>query len=191
VDELFAANFSSLYGIETIGLRYFNVFGHRQDPNGAYAAVIPKFVSALIKHESPAINGDGSYSRDFTYIENVIQANQLAAITPSDVIRENQKIYYKKNGLPVPSGIISEIFNVAFGERTSLNELAILIKQYLTDFDSEISNIKFRYGKAREGDVPHSLASIEKGKVIIGYAPQYSVQKGLKEACGWYWNCLR
>ena len=191
VNELFAANFSTLYGIETIGLRYFNVFGRRQDPNGAYAAVIPKFVSALIKHESPSINGDGSYSRDFTYIENVIQANQLAATVSSEMIVQNQQLYYKKHNLVIPPGVISEIFNVAFGERTSLNELATILKENLTNFDNNISDLIFEYGHGREGDVPHSLASIEKAAAILGYLPEYSVKRGLNEACKWYWEYLQ
>lgn len=188
VDELFAANFSVLYGIETIGLRYFNVFGRRQDPNGAYAAVIPKFVSSLLQRQSPKINGDGTYSRDFTYIENVIEANILAAATPTEVITENQIAYYSKTSQAVPEGIISEVFNVAFGERTSLNELAAYLKDNLSKFDPAIGSVEFKYGEIRGGDVPHSLASIEKGKSILGYQPRYSVKQGLEEACGWYWE---
>lgn len=209
VDELFAKNFSDLYGIETIGLRYFNVFGRRQDPNGAYAAVIPKFVLALMKHESPQINGDGSYSRDFTYIDNVIQANQLAAITPTDTIHEKQKIYYtqiqsKESAINntevglqssplggVRGGSLSQIFNVAFSEQTSLNQLAEYLKEFLSGFDHKISNVVFKYGETRQGDVPHSLASIEKGKKILGYQPEYSVKQGLEEACEWYWENIK
>ena len=177
-DELFAKNFSEIYGIETVGLRYFNVFGRRQDPNGAYAAVIPKFVITLMKHEQPVINGDGSYSRDFTYIDNVIQANQLAALTPTE------KIYNEKTGK-------AQVFNVAYGERTNLNELVEILKEYLSDFDHEIKNIEPVHGSNREGDIPHSLASIEKGKTLMGYAPEYSVKAGLKEAVRWYWENLK
>ncbi len=173
-DELFAKNFSDIYGIETVGLRYFNVFGRRQDPNGAYAAVIPKFVITLMKHEQPVINGDGSYSRDFTYIDNVIQANQLAALTPTE------KLYNEKTGK-------AQVFNVAYGERTNLNELVEILKEYLSDFDPEIKNIKSVHGPNRAGDIPHSLASIEKGKALMGYAPECSVKAGLKEAVKWYW----
>lgn len=203
VDELFAKNFSDLYGIETIGLRYFNVFGRRQDPNGAYAAVIPLFVKQLIEHKSPVINGDGSYSRDFTYIENVIQANQLAAITPGNVILERQAEYEKKHELVTPTQVIrsggrnpihetiSQIFNVAFGERTSLNELAQILKDNLSTHDPEIAKVVFEYGETRAGDVPHSLASIEKGKTIMGYNPEYSVKQGLEEVCEWYWGNLK
>lgn len=210
VDELFAKNFSDIYGIETIGLRYFNVFGQRQDPNGAYAAVIPLFVKQLMKHESPQINGDGSYSRDFTYIDNVIQANQLAAITPTETIKQRQIDYYtrmqsklkarlsessdsemKGPHAPTPVSTLSEVFNVAYGERTSLNELAQILKDNLAKFDPEIANVTFKYGNTRAGDVPHSLASIEKGKTILGYQPKYSVKKGLEEACSWYWENLK
>jgi UDP-N-acetylglucosamine 4-epimerase len=208
VDELFAKNFSDIYGIETIGLRYFNVFGRRQDPNGAYAAVIPKFVSALIKHESPQINGDGSYSRDFTYIENVIQANQLAAITPTKAIKQKQVDYYiqiktknfssSKEEYPRNEGevvekseTLSEIFNIAFGERTSLNQLAQILKDNLSKFDPAIADVLFKYGENRQGDVPHSLASIEKGNSLLEYQPEYSVKQGLEEACEWYWERMK
>ncbi|WP_339709613.1 SDR family oxidoreductase [Cyclobacterium amurskyense] len=194
VDELFAKNFSDIYGIETVGLRYFNVFGRRQDPNGAYAAVIPKFVSSLIKHESPKINGDGSYSRDFTYIDNVIQANQLAASVPTEILKERLKDYQNSlAGVPKVSeeATISEVFNVAYGERASLNDLAGALKKGLSKYDSEIANIAFQYGPNRAGDVPHSHAAIEKGKTILGYAPKYSLETGLKEACEWYWGNLK
>ncbi len=208
VDELFAKNFSDMYGIETIGLRYFNVFGRRQDPNGAYAAVIPLFVKQLMNHQSPQINGDGTYSRDFTYIENVLQANQLAAVTPSNVIREKQQLYEerlreeestkqshaantKQDGHTERSQSVSQIFNVAYGERTSLNELAQILKDNLSKHDPKIANVTFTYGDTRAGDVPHSLASIEKGKTILNYKPEYSVKRGLEEACGWYWDNLK
>ena len=205
VDELFAKNFSDIYGIETIGLRYFNVFGRRQDPNGAYAAVIPLFVKQLMKHESPVINGDGSYSRDFTYIENVIQANQLAAITPTETIHERQNLYNARTFPSQKGGVvsgtdtgvveklkaISQIFNIAYGERTSLNQLAQFLKDNLSKYDPAIANVVFKYGETREGDVPHSLASIEKGNIILGYKPEYSVKQGLEEACVWYWRNLK
>ena len=194
VDELYAKNFSNLYGIETIGLRYFNVFGRRQDPNGSYAAVIPLFVKQLIEHKSPLINGDGSYSRDFTYIENVLQANQLAAITPSNIIYERQAEYDMKFNLETSgpkSKTISQIFNVAFGERTSLSELAQILKDNLCIYDTAIAKVDFEYGVTRAGDVPHSMASIEKGATILGYNPEYSVKRGLEEACGWYWENLK
>jgi UDP-N-acetylglucosamine 4-epimerase len=171
VNELYADIFSKAYGLETIGLRYFNVFGRKQDPNGAYAAVIPKFVSQLMKGESPVINGDGSYSRDFTYIDNVIQANLLCLVTT------NEKA-------------INSVYNVAYGDRNTLNDLMGYLKEYLSDFDSKISNIEVIHGPKREGDIPHSHASIDKAKQLLNYNPQFSLQKGLKEAVKWYWKNL-
>ncbi len=171
VNELYADVFARTYGLECIGLRYFNVFGQRQDPNGAYAAVIPKFVMQFLQHESPLINGGGEYSRDFTYIENVVQANLLAATT------ENQQA-------------INQVFNVAFGDRTTLNQLAGWLREILSDFDSHIAKVDILNGPYRKGDIPHSLASIEKAKTLLGYDPQYDLKKGLKEACKWYWEFL-
>jgi len=172
VNELYADIFSTTYGLETIGLRYFNVFGRKQDPNGAYAAVIPKFVMQLMKHESPKINGDGSFSRDFTYIDNVIEMNVRAIVT------ENKEA-------------VNTVYNVAYGERTTLNELVAMLKEYLSDFDSEIKNVNVEYGPNRKGDVPHSLASIEKAKTLLGYKPSYDIKSGLKEAVSWYWKNLK
>ncbi len=172
VDELYAKNFHDLYGVDTIGLRYFNVFGRRQDPFGAYAAVIPKFVMSLMRYESPVINGDGSYSRDFTYVDNVIQANQLAAVA------ENPEA-------------VNQVYNVAFGERTSLNELFGYLKENLSEFDAEIADIEAQYGPNRTGDIPHSLASIDKAKNLLGYAPEFSVKAGLKQATKWYFDNLK
>jgi UDP-N-acetylglucosamine 4-epimerase len=169
VNELYADVFSNAYGLETIGLRYFNVFGRRQDPNGAYSAVIPKFVSQLMRGESPVINGDGSYSRDFTYIDNVIQANLLCLITED---RE----------------AINTVYNVAFGDRNTLNDLMRYLKEYLSDFDNTIKDIEVVHGSNRIGDIPHSHASIEKAKQNLKYNPQYSLQQGLKEAIMWYWK---
>ncbi len=171
VDELFAENFGKLYGVETIGLRYFNVFGRRQDPYGAYAAVIPKFVMSLMKHESPVINGDGSYSRDFTYIDNVVQANQLA------LLADNPEA-------------VNQVYNVAFGERTTLNELFAYLREDLSVFDAEIAKVTPQYGPNRAGDIPHSLACIDKAKNLLGYAPEFSVKQGLKLASEWYFNNL-
>ncbi|MCF6184634.1 MAG: GDP-mannose 4,6-dehydratase, partial [Bacteroidales bacterium] len=171
VDELYAKNFSDIYGIETIGLRYFNVFGKRQDPHGAYAAVIPLFVKQLIKYESPVINGDGLHSRDFTFVENVIQAN-ISALTV-----ENKDA-------------VNQVYNVAFGENNNLNELTDILKEYLSEFDPEIRNITVKYGPERPGDVRHSLASIEKAEKLLGYKPEYSLEKGLKKAIRWYWENL-
>jgi UDP-N-acetylglucosamine 4-epimerase len=167
VDELFAANFSSTYNIEVIGLRYFNVFGRRQDPQGAYAAVIPLFVKKLMQHESPVINGDGLYSRDFTYIDNVLQANHLAALVQDGTA-------------------VNQVYNVAHGERTNLNELFELIKSLIGKFDREVLDVKPFYGPNRAGDIPHSLASIEKAKRLLGYNPTHTVKEGMAEAINWY-----
>lgn len=172
VDELYADVFSRTYGIETIGLRYFNVFGRRQDPFGAYAAVIPLFVKKLMNHESPQINGDGEYSRDFTYIENVIQMNILAMTTEK-------------------SEAVNQIYNTAFGERTTLNQLIEYLKEYLSEFDPLIANIEILHGPNRLGDIPHSLACIDKAKKMLGYNPKYNMREGLKEAVKWYWNNLK
>ena len=172
VNELYAAIFSKTYGLETIGLRYFNVFGRRQDPNGAYAAVIPKFVMQLLKHESPIINGDGNFSRDFTYIDNVIQMNELAMLTQNP-------------------DAINTIYNTAFGDRTTLNDMVFYLKEFLSEFDTKISTIEVIHGPNRAGDIPHSLASIDKAKQLLAYTPKYSFQDGLKEAVKWYWKNLK
>jgi UDP-N-acetylglucosamine 4-epimerase len=171
VNELYADVFSKTYGIETIGLRYFNVFGRHQDPNGAYAAVIPKFVLQLVNHESPIMNGDGTFSRDFTYIDNVIEANIKSLLTAH------------------PEAI-NTVYNVAYGERTTLNKLVALLKEYLSEFDPAIKDIKVIYGPERAGDVPHSLASVDKAKELLGYNPKYDIKTGLKEAVKWYWDNL-
>lgn len=172
VDELYADVFARTYGIEYIGLRYFNVFGRRQDPNGAYAAVIPLFVKKFMAHESPNINGDGEYSRDFTYIDNVIQMNMLALTTQN------------------PEAV-NQIYNTAFGERTTLNQLVGYLKEYLSEFDAQIAMIEPTHGPNRAGDIPHSLACVDKAKNLLGYAPKYSMQAGLKEAVKWYWENLK
>ena len=172
VNELYAEIFGKTYGMETIGLRYFNVFGRKQDPQGAYAAVIPKFVKQLMTLESPKINGDGNYSRDFTYIDNVIQMNELAMTTTN------------------PEAI-NTVFNTAFGDRNTLNDLVGYLKTYLGEFDERIKSIAVEYGPNRAGDIPHSLASIDKAKRILGYDPKFSLQAGLKEAVQWYWNNLK
>ena len=171
VNELYADIFSKTYGLETIGLRYFNVFGRRQDPNGAYAAVIPLFVKQLTKHESPVINGTGDYSRDFTYIDNVIQMNELAMLT------KNQ-------------AALNTVYNTAVGDRTTLNQLIGYLKEFLSDFDPEIAQIEVIHGANRQGDIPHSLASIEKAKKLLGYEPTHTIDKGLKESVKWYWENL-
>ncbi|MFD1094255.1 SDR family oxidoreductase [Salegentibacter chungangensis] len=171
VNELYADIFQKNYGLDTIGLRYFNVFGRKQDPNGAYAAVIPKFVIQLMKHESPVINGDGTYSRDFTYIDNVVQMNLLAITT------ENESA-------------LNQVYNTAVGDRTNLVQLTSLLKENLAKYDSEIANIEVKHGPNRVGDIPHSLASIEKAKTLLGYDPHYKIDRGVKEAVKWYWNNL-
>ena len=188
VNELYANVFTSLYGLETIGLRYFNVFGRRQDPNGAYAAVIPLWVKALINHQSPFINGDGSYSRDFTYIENVIQANELAATVPHDEIVKRASLYNMDLPKNAPFDLV---FNVAYGGNTTLNDLFSCLRENLAKFDSGIQDIQPVYRDNRPGDIPHSQASIIKAQRILGYHPRYSALQGFEEACEWYWNNLR
>lgn len=172
VNELYADIYSSAYGLVTIGLRYFNVFGRRQDPNGAYAAVIPKFVGQFLKGESPQINGDGSFSRDFTYIDNVIQMNHLA-ITSDNPAAANQ------------------VYNTAVGDRITILEMTKLIRSGLSEFDSSIANIDIKFGPDRNGDIPHSQASIDKAKKILNYNPSHNFEKGLKESLNWYYNNLK
>ena len=172
VNELYAEIFSRTYGLESIGLRYFNVFGRKQDPNGAYAAVIPKFVMQLMQLQSPVINGDGNYSRDFTYIENVIQMNELAMLTQN------------------PEAV-NTVYNTAYGDRNTLNNLVNYLKEFLAQYEPKIANINIEYGPNRAGDIPHSLASIDKAKRLLGYNPKFSMQEGLKEAVHWYWENLK
>jgi len=167
VNELFASNFSKNYGIDVIGLRYFNVFGRRQDPDGAYAAVIPKFLKMMLNHEVPLINGDGSISRDFTYIDNVVQANHLAAITSN-------------------KSAINQVFNVANGERTTLKQLFYYLRDLAGKYDSRILSIEPVYGPDRAGDILHSLASIEKARKLLGYSPELNVLQGLEESVKWF-----
>lgn len=171
VNELYADVFARNYPMECIGLRYFNVFGRRQDPNSTYAAVIPLFVKKLMSHESPVINGDGEYSRDFTYVDNVIQMNLLAIATTN------------------PEAI-NTVYNTAFGEQTTLNQLIGYLKEYLCEYDPLIASVKILHGENRPGDIPHSLASIDKAVRLLGYKPQFSVKQGLKEAITWYYNNL-
>lgn len=171
VNELYADVFAKTYGFEYIGLRYFNVFGRRQDPHGAYAAVIPLFVKKFMSHEAPNINGDGEYSRDFTYIDNVIQMNMLALATDN------------------PEAV-NQIYNTAYGERTTLNQLVACLKEFLSEFDAEIANIEPTHGPNRVGDIPHSLADVDKAKKLLGYHPQFDMKSGLKEAVKWYWENL-
>ena len=169
VNELYANVFSNLYDIEVIGLRYFNVFGKRQDPNGAYAAAIPLFVKQLVNGEQPTINGDGSITRDFTYINNVVQMNELAA-------------------LAVNKEAVNQVYNVAYGENINLNSLFEILTEQLSKFNKSISEIKPKYGPERIGDIQDSLASIYKAKKLLGYHPKFSVQEGLAEAIDWYWE---
>lgn len=173
VNELYADVFARTYGdFEYVGLRYFNVFGRRQDPNGAYAAVIPLFVKKFLNHEAPNINGDGDFSRDYTYVDNVVQMNILAMETTN------------------PEAV-NQIYNVAVGERTTLNELAEFLRLFLGELDPEILKITPTHGPERVGDIPHSLASIEKAVNLLGYDPKYNVRKGLQEAVNWYYNNLK
>lgn len=188
VNELYANVFSNLYGMQTIGLRYFNVFGRRQDPNGAYAAVIPLWVKALIRHASPFINGDGSYSRDFTYIDNVIQANELAMTTSREDLLERAKLYNMNLPANAP---IDMVFNVAYGGNTTLLQLFACLKDNLSKFDPEIANVNPVFRENRAGDIPHSQASILKAQKILGYRPQYDAVTGFQQACEWYWNNLK
>ena len=171
VNELYADVFSKTYGISCIGLRYFNVFGRKQDPNGAYAAVIPKFVMQFMEGESPIINGKGDFSRDFTYIDNVIQMNELAMLT------ENIEA-------------INTVYNTAVGDRTTLNELTKYLKEFLAKKDPSVKEIAIKHGPERLGDIPHSLASIEKAENLLDYKPTHTIREDLKEAVEWYWENL-
>lgn len=172
VNELYADVFHKTYGIDCIGLRYFNVFGRKQDPDGAYAAVIPKFVMQFMKHDSPVINGDGTFSRDFTYIDNVIQANMLSMLAED-------------------AEALNTVYNVAYGDRTDLNTLTKGLRKELAQYDPAIADIAIVHGNERQGDVPHSLASIEKAKRLLSYNPMFNLESGLKEAVSWYWKHLK
>ncbi len=169
VNELYADVFYKTYGLETIGLRYFNVFGRRQDPNGAYAAVIPKFIQQLVNLESPTINGDGKTSRDFTYIDNVIQINQLAALSTN-------------------KASINKVFNVAFGGRVSLIEMFESLKTNLIQYQKSIKKISLNFGPERAGDVKHSQADISFANEVLGYDPKFNFKLGLSEYVMWYWK---
>jgi UDP-N-acetylglucosamine 4-epimerase len=167
LNELYADVFGKTYGLHSIGLRYFNVFGPRQDPEGSYAAVIPKWILSMTKGETVYINGDGDNSRDFCYVANVVQANLLASST------QNTKA-------------LNQVFNIAVGERTSLNDLYAQIKQNLISFYPHLKEDKPVYREFRAGDVRHSLASIDKAKEILGYEPNHSMGQGLALAVPWY-----
>lgn len=166
VNELYADVFASCYGFTTIGLRYFNVFGQRQDPYGAYAAVIPQWFASLLKGETVYVNGDGETSRDFCYIDNVVQANLLASFA-GDEAR-------------------NKIYNVAFGRRTTLNELFGLIREEVARHKPEAANAQAVHRDFRAGDVRHSLADISRAENLLGYAPQVDVRQGLRLAGDWY-----
>ena len=167
VNELYADVFAKTYGIEPVGLRYFNVFGRRQDPNGAYAAVIPRWFGRILAGDVCQINGDGETSRDFCYIDNTIQANLLAATTTNP-------------------DAVSQVFNVAFGERTTLNQLYRIIQKLASKQHPEAAHAKPDYQDFRPGDVRHSLADIDKAKNLLGYEPSHNVQQGLTETADWF-----
>lgn len=167
VNELYAMNFSKLYGIETIGLRYFNVFGKRQDPNGAYAAVIPKFISQLRKKESPVINGNGLQTRDFTYVDNVLYANELAALVTDPAA-------------------VNTVYNIAYGDNITLNDLVLEMKKLMSVYDETIAQTEVRYGPVRKGDMQDSKASIQKAQRLLGYDPPYDLREGLKRTIDAY-----
>lgn len=169
VNELYSNVFSKIYGIEVIGLRYFNVFGKKQNINGPYAAVIPKFIDKLLKHQSPVINGDGSYSRDFTHISNVLHMNMLAMNTKN------------KNALNC-------IYNTALGDRTTILELYSMIKNNLIKYDPDIKKINPIFGPVRSGDVPHSQASIDKAKKLLKYIPVTRIDEGIKKTVDWFFK---
>ena len=167
VNELYASIYKRTYDIDTIGLRYFNVFGKKQDPNGAYAAVIPKFIDKFLNGESPVINGDGTYSRDFTYIDNVIQMNYLASKT--------KNIYS-----------LNQVYNVACGEQIKIFKMAELIREELSLYDKKINDIEIKFGPNRVGDIPHSKASIEKAMKLLKYSPKFDFEKGIKQTVKWF-----
>jgi UDP-N-acetylglucosamine 4-epimerase len=171
VNELYAEVFARTYGFKSIGLRYFNVFGRRQDPEGAYAAVIPKWIAAMIKGEPVHINGDGETSRDFCYIDNTVQANLLAAMSSEE-------------------SAIDKIYNVAVGERTSLNQLYFSLRDALPESFLHLKQAQPIYRDFRAGDVRHSLADIQKAQELLGYQPTHRVEQGLNEAKEWYVNFL-
>jgi UDP-N-acetylglucosamine 4-epimerase len=167
INELYADVFAGCYGLETMALRYFNVFGPRQDPNGAYAAVIPKWIAAMIQNEPVCINGDGSTSRDFCYIANVVQANLLAATT------QNRRA-------------VNQIFNIALGAQTTLNELFELLRGRLLLAHGHLRGFRPRYGEFRPGDILHSRADIGQARRLLGYRPTHNLEEGLDEALDWY-----
>jgi UDP-N-acetylglucosamine/UDP-N-acetylgalactosamine 4-epimerase len=197
VNELYADVFSKLFKMHCIGLRYFNVFGKRQDPNGAYSAVIPNWVKTLASHERPQINGDGFYSRDFTHISNVLHANDRALFTSIDdlhigVGKYNNELLPNEKGLCDTLEFSKEhgamVFNIALGNRTTLISLFMMIRKILSNYDPLVAQIEPKYGVSREGDVPHSEADIQKAKIILKYSPVCEVEKGMEDAIGWYYR---
>ena len=169
VNELYADVFYKTYGLETVGLRYFNVFGPKQDPKGAYAAVIPKFIGQFLNNEDLTINGDGLHSRDFTFIENVVQANIKSALSKTE-------------------NCVNQVYNIAYGESTNLNDLVEAIKDGLKELEINPSLSNVHYGPERRGDVKHSLADISKANELIGYSPLFSFSKGIEKTIAWYCN---
>ena len=170
-NELYAAAYGSLHGVETVGLRYFNVFGPRQDPEGAYAAVIPKWIAAMLRGDEVRINGSGAISRDYCHVKNVVQANLLAATVEA------------------PEAL-NEAYNVAVGQRTSLDELFVLLRDRLAPRHPHLRGIRAVYGPPRAGDVAHSLADISKARRLLGYEPTHSIEQGLDESLDWYERSL-
>ncbi|MFZ2285529.1 MAG: SDR family oxidoreductase [Bacteroidales bacterium] len=167
VNEEYARIFGNLYGMETVGLRYFNVFGRRQDPEGPYAAVIPKFTQSFMKYESPVINGDGSNSRDFTYIDNVVQANNLAATVENPAA-------------------LNQAYNVACGDSVNLNGMTAMLRGYLAEINPRVGKVEPKHGPNRAGDIPHSMASVGKAVRLLGYKPLVLFPEGLRRAVEWY-----
>ena len=171
INELYAGVYFKTYGLKTIGLRYFNVFGKHQDPNGQYAAVIPKFIKLFLEGNSPTINGDGSYSRDFTYIKNVIKMNLLALETNDE-------------------RVFGGVFNTATGERYTIKEMTEFIKSELSYHKKSIKEIPISYSSNRIGDIPHSHANIDKAKNLLNYHPDFSFKQGIIDCLEWYINNL-
>ncbi|MFZ1665328.1 MAG: SDR family oxidoreductase [Flavobacteriales bacterium] len=166
MDEVYAGLYHRLFGIETIGLRFFNIFGERQDPEGAYAAAIPKFIRALLKHEAPVVHGDGHQTRDFTYVGNAVQAVQLA--------------------LETPEACAGEVFNIAYGDSCDLLDLIGKLQSRLARIDPAIAGVGVEHAPPRAGDVRASLADVSKAKEQLGYAPRFSLDEGLERAVPWY-----
>lgn len=167
VNELYAKVFARIYGFKSIGLRYFNVFGRRQDPDGAYAAVIPKWTAAMIKNQPVFINGDGETSRDFCYVDNAVQANLLAATVEAE-------------------NATDQVYNIAMGDRTTLNNLYFHLRDNLTRRFPHLTGAQPAYREFRPGDVRHSLADVTKARILLGYLPAWNVQDGLREVIDWY-----